>query len=182
MIYHRSMGANYYGLFATSAFLNDANIWADTEPTNEHFYVSVHNSPAGYSNGPNGTFISYVWHDVPGLQKFGSYTGNGSADGPFVYTGFKVRWLMIKRSSSSGYSWQIHDTERLPYNVNTKALFANGPYSEYTFSVAVFDLLSNGFKPRGGDSYTNASGETYIYAAFAETPTFNLYGGQANAR
>ena len=114
--------------------------------------------------------IAYCFAPVEGYSAFGSYTGNGSTDGPFVYTGFKVRWLMIKRSSSSGYNWQIHDTERIPYNVNTKALFANASDSEYTFSSAVFDLLSNGFKPRGGDSYTNASGQTYIYAAFAEHP------------
>jgi hypothetical protein len=186
MIYHRSMGANYYGLFATSAFLNDANIWADTEPTNEHFYVSVHNSPAGYSNGPNGTFISYVWHDVPGFSKFGSYAGNNSSDGPVIITGFRPRLILIKCSSSnqSGNAhWLLFDGERNKFNVSSNIILGNVSEREYTAADGVvgIDILSNGFKIRDTNTSRNASA-TYIYAAFAESPTFNLYGAQSNAR
>jgi len=186
MIYHKSMGATYYGLFGPYEFFNNADIWADTEPTNEHFYVSVHNSPLGYSNGPDATLISYCWHSVPGLQKFGSYTGNGTADnGPFIELGFRPAIIMIKRttSGSGGFNWTINDSERNKYNPSGTAVFPNLNNIESTNDEYEIDFLSNGFKPRctTPDSI-NVSGQTYVYAAWAEAPSFNLYGAQANAR
>jgi hypothetical protein len=99
----------------------------------------------------------------------GSYVGNGSADGVFVYTGFRPRWVLIKNSSGA-YPWQINDATRNPYNLTNLALHPNASDSEATYTSAVMDILSNGFKLRGGDTYVNASANTYIYAAFAESP------------
>jgi hypothetical protein len=125
-------------------------------------------------------YVAYVWAEIPGFSKFGSYTGNGSASGPFVFTGMRVRWLMIKNSSDAT-SWVILDTARDTYNPEVSRLLANSSNAEAT-GVNVIDGLSNGFKLRDTDVAWNASGNTYIYAAFAETPTFNLYGAQSNAR
>ena len=134
----------------------------------------------------------YVWHNVPGLQKFGSYEGNGSTDGPYVELGFKPSLVIIKNADSSGTSrnWAFVDSTRSFANVANHTLSANlnSAESAYGTGASVFgannkiDLLSNGFKPRENAIFHNTSGETYIYAAWAETPTFNLYGGGANAR
>ena len=111
--------------------------------------------------------VAYCFAEVAGYSKFGSYTGNGSADGPFVYCGFRPRWIMLK-SSSNAYSWFIYDSARNTFNVADNFLIANGSQAEA--SVVGVDLLSNGFKLRGSDPSFNGSGLTYIYAAFAENP------------
>jgi hypothetical protein len=100
----------------------------------------------------------------------GSYVGNGSSDGPFVYTGFRPRWILLKESSAAGNNWFIYDTARNTFNVCQSALRANLSDAELTTSNINFDILSNGFKPRNSDSFCNGSGSTYIYAAFAESP------------
>jgi len=185
MIYHKSMGADYYGLFGAYAFLNDADIWADTEPTDSQFSVSVHNSPAGYSNGPNGQFISYIWHDVPGLQKFGSFEGNDAADGPFIELGFRPSVILLKNADATE-SWVLIDGTRDAFNPSYKWVQPNTNVVENTTTTNnCVDILSNGFKPRGANSTndaTNGPSHTIIYAAWAEAPTVNLYGGGANAR
>jgi hypothetical protein len=114
--------------------------------------------------------VAYCFAPVAGYSSFGSYTGNGSADGPFVYTGFRPRWVMIKRSSSgvSGGNWIIKDTSRPGYNTTNLNLFSNSSTSETT--EYPFDILSNGFKIRETNIDINASGSTYVWAAFAESP------------
>jgi hypothetical protein len=121
------------------------------------------------SNGIN--YIAYCFAPVEGFSAFGSYTGNGSTDGPFIFTGFKVRWLMYKRTDAAN-SWQILDTERDPANVNNLVLIADLANAESTGTGNndQFDMLSNGFKVRSSNFAGNASGGTYIYAAFAENP------------
>ena len=127
-------------------------------------------------NGNTDTFIAYVFSEVPGYSAFGSYTGNGSADGPFVYTGFRPAFVIIKETTSTG-SWVMLDTTRSTYNViNNDSLWANLNSAEGG-SASYFDMLSNGFKIRDTDSDKNSSGQTYIYMAFAENPFKN-----ANAR
>ena len=155
--------------------------WNNSAPTSTTF--SVGNSAAVNSGGD---FIAYLWHDVPGLQKFGSYTGNGTADyGTFVELGFRPAIIIIKRttSGSGGFNWTINDSERGKYNPNGTALFPNLSNIESTNDEYEIDFLSNGFKLRctTPDS-TNVSAQTYIYAAWAEAPEFNLYGAQSNAR
>jgi hypothetical protein len=99
----------------------------------------------------------------------GSYTGNGSRGGPFVYTGFRPRWLMTKRTdSSTSGDWNLVDTARGTYNVVGPYLYANQSAAEG--NAAIYDILSNGFKIRESGAGTNANGSTYIYAAFAESP------------
>jgi len=122
-------------------------------------------------SGLNGNWIAYCWAPVAGFSQFGSYTGNGSADGPFVYLGFRPKFVMVKCSSSSqggAADWIILDTSRDTYNISTKLLYADLSNAEETYSIT--DILSNGFKQRNTYPSLNSNGATYIYAAFAENP------------
>jgi hypothetical protein len=119
-----------------------------------------------WSNANTNKYVAYCFAPVAGYSAFGSYTGNGSADGPFVYTGFRPRWVILKASSASG-SWNIIDTARNPSNLVTQGLYSD--LSNAEDSTRAFDILSNGFKMRGA-TVANVSGTTYIYAAFAENP------------
>ena len=117
----------------------------------------------------NNNFVAYLFAEIPGFSKFGSYTGNGSADGPFVYCGFRPAFVIIKRTDGAG-SWSMYDAKRNPFNQVGQSLFANVSDAEYTnLSGYIHDFLSNGFKPRQSNGDNN-SGATYIYAAFAENP------------
>jgi hypothetical protein len=118
----------------------------------------------------SATYIAYCFADVKGFSKFGSYTGNGSADGTFVYTGFKPAFVMVKARSATGY-WVIKDNKRTnSFNVVDGNLYPNINSAEDTGAVAYMDLLSNGFKLRGTYPAMNANGQTNIYMAFAENP------------
>jgi len=130
-------------------------------------------------NASGQSYIAYLWAEIPGFSKFGSYTGNGSSDGPMVVTGFRPTLIIIKGSSSTT-SWNIVDRQRLGYNVNNYRLFAESASAEN--ATGILDFTANGFKIRntGGDYNDNA--QTYTYAAYAEAPTQNLFGGQSNAR
>lgn len=123
----------------------------------------------GYVNFENRDFICYAWADVEGYSKFGSYTGNGNSDGPFVYCGFRPRWILIKRSagSDSFSNWHIYDSVRNVFNVSSNPLYANSTGVE--ISGIGIDILSNGFKVRDNATAINASAD-YIFAAFAEYP------------
>ena len=124
-----------------------------------------------FANG-GSSMIAYCFAPVVGYSSFGSYTGNGSSDGPFVYTGFRPRWVLVKCSSLSGGSsnWVIHDTSRDASNVMNKILLPNLFNGELTNIDYQIDTLSNGFKIRNTNSNWNASSATYVYAAFAENP------------
>jgi hypothetical protein len=113
--------------------------------------------------------IAYCFAEVAGYSKFGSYTGNGSTDGVFVYTNFQPRWVMVKRTDSTS-DWYIWDTSRDTYNVEAATLLADTAGAET--SATSIDGLSNGFKCRSA-TVVNASGGTYIYAAFASSPFRN---------
>jgi hypothetical protein len=161
--YHASVGVNAYLLLdSTSASTGDSG-WTATSSTT----FSVNGSGAQYNANTN-TYVAYCFAPVAGYSAFGSYTGNGSADGPFVYLGFRPRWLLIKQTDSAGNNWFIVDTSRNTYNVIAESLLSN--LSDATYSYTVADILSNGFKLRNTGSGINASGGTYIYMAFAENP------------
>ena len=130
-------------------------------------------------NGSSDNMIAYVFAEKKGYSKFGSYTGNGNADGTFVYTGFKPAWVMFKRTSGTT-NWQILDNKRSTFNPVNKHLRANTSIAEFTNYPV--DFLSNGFKFRNTDGDNNTSGETYIYMAFAESPFVNSNGVPNNAR
>jgi hypothetical protein len=116
-------------------------------------------------------YVAYCWTPIAGYSAFGSYTGNCSADGPFVYLGFRPRFVMWKRSDSTG-DWIIFDSSRNTYNYADLQLCPNTSGAEQVTGGGFvrMDFLSNGFKIRSTDSYINASGGTYIYACFAENP------------
>jgi hypothetical protein len=117
---------------------------------------------------------AYCFAEVKGYSKFGSYTGNGSTDGTFVYTGFKPAYLMVKRTDTTE-NWYCTDIKRNPINpVTGNLLLLNKTDAEISTSYPV-DFLSNGFKIRGNNNITNASGGTYIYMAFAEQSFRNFY-------
>ena len=158
-------GTDYLVLNTNAATADAATYWADTAPTSSVFTVhDAHNV-----NADGEKYVAYVFADVEGYSKMGSYVGNGSADGTFVFTGFDVSFLMRKRTDSAG-NWVITDSARDPDNVSDENLYADLSYVEYSGTETQFDFLSNGFKMRGTWASTNASGATYIYMAFAENP------------
>ena len=124
--------------------------------------------------------IGYLWSEVQGFSKFGSYTGNGNTDGPMIWTGFRPAFLMVKKSSGTG-NWVMSDNKRSVFNRVQNTLYANVTNAELTDGV-YFDLLSNGFKIKDASSANNTSGGTYIYMAFAEAPFVNSNGVPCNAR
>ena len=177
-MYHGSLGTNkYLQLESTNAVATDTGIWNNTAPTST--VVSLGN--AGYFNNvSSATYVSYAFGEVQGFSKFGKYTGNGNADGAFVYTGFRPAWIVVKRTDSAN-SWMMYDNKRNPINLVDNPLYAEGSDAEGTSSAASFDFLSNGFKCRGTGSAINASGATMIYMAFAEASFVNSKGVPCNA-
>ena len=171
-IYHIGTDASnpsdyFISLNTTNARDNSASTWNDTAPTSTVFSVN-HEATAGASGNK---MIAYCWHGVEGFSKFGKYTGNGSSDGPFIYTGFRPAWVMIKCFSTSGNGWTIHDNKRMPFNGSSTetTLYASSSQAEQTSGGNLIDFLSNGFKLRGTNTNLNGS-RTYIYMAFAEHP------------
>ena len=166
LLYTEMTGATNAIVLDTSdaLFTNNATWWNNTAPDSS---VVTLGSGVG-SNSPNAS-IAYCFAEVEGFSSFGSYTGNGSTDGPFIYTGFRPAYLVIKRTDAAA-SWNTYDTKRSPYNPMDKQLFLDLPNADNTTSGGITDALSNGVKLRGTGSTTNASGGTYIYMAFAENP------------
>jgi len=121
------------------------------------------------ASGTSGDLVAYCYAPVENYSAFGSYTGNGSSDGPFVYTGHRSRWILIKSTSTVG-QWGLWDTARNTFNVTDTRLIANLSNAELTNPAVAIDVLSNGFKLKNSDSDSNQNGATYIYAAFAENP------------
>ena len=168
---------NMLYLQLTSHEADDTNVNGDNAPSSTIFGVDDYS--AVNTNGQ--TQIAYCMSEKKGYSKFGTYTGNGNADGTFVYTGFKPAWVMIKRTDGAN-SWQIIDNKRNSFNLSDKLLFPDLNDAEATSSGNAIDMLSNGFKCRGTGSSTNASSGTYIYMAFAESPFTNSNGIPTNAR
>tara|TARA_R100000654_G_scaffold6429_2_gene16858 strand:+ start:665 stop:2047 length:1383 start_codon:yes stop_codon:yes gene_type:complete len=175
-IYHQGTG-NTHGLTlnTTDANVDSDSYWNDTTPSSTVFTLG---NGSNVNNG-SGTYIAYCFSEKKGYSKFGSYTGNGSAEGTFVYTGFKPAWLLIKSSSSSN-SWYLFDNKREGFNVLNDYLSPNTNDAEIT-NVRL-DLVSNGFKLVTSNTGWNGSGTTFIYMAFAESPFVNSNGVPTNAR
>jgi len=146
---------------------DDDNYWNDTAPTSSVFSVGDANDV----NDTDCTFLAFCWHSVDGYSKVGSYTGNGVTDGPFVYTGFRPAYTLIKRMTTSNGHWTIQDNQRNPYNPVNNALLANtNDYEAINDAVYAIDYTANGFKMHPTHAGLNNNGDTYIYIAFAETP------------
>jgi len=166
-VYHASLGATkYLYLNTTGAQATSTALWNDTTPTSTVF--SVGNAGASNASGTNN-MIAYCFAEKTGYSKFGSYTGNGNADGTFVYTGFKPSFVIFKRATTSGASWCIIDTVRQPNNTNTLEFPAANLDAAETTGNYQKDFLSNGFKIRSATDNFNKSGDTYIYIAFGQS-------------
>jgi hypothetical protein len=164
-VYHRSIGGTGALLLnSTVGTQTSVNYWANVTPSSGTFSVGPN-----FSNGY--TYVNYLFAPIAGYSAFGSYTGNGSTAGPFIYTGFRPKFVMIKMTSSTG-DWYIYDSSRDPYNATQQGLLPNSSAAETTYT-GWGDFLSNGFKIRRTDAAWNSSGGTYIYAAFAENPFKN---------
>lgn len=157
---------NYQRLNDTSAVLTASSVWNNTAPTTSVFTVGTSNTVNGSGDG----IIAYCFANAEGLCKVGSYTGNGSStDGTLVFTGHRPKYVMLKRSDSSG-GWNIIDAVRSPTNPNDKRLEAQGSGAEGTNSAYNLDFLSNGFKLKTTNPEWNASGGSYIFLSIAEQP------------
>ena len=174
--YHESLGNNDAVFLNLTNGTNDyAGYWNTTTPTSSVFSVGV--SP---DTNSSATMIAYCFAEKQGFSKFGSYTGNGNANGTFVYTGFKPAFVMVKRTDSAD-GWFLLDDKRDIDNAANHWLMADSSSAEQT-SPIFFDFLSNGFKNRGTGGGNNASGGSYIYMAFAENPFVTSSGVPATAR
>jgi len=178
LVYHKALGATkYMALNRTDASTTSAIGWNDTEPSSS--VVTLGTANAVNTNSSN--YVAYCFAEKKGYSKFGNYTGNGNADGTFIYTGFKPAFVICKMTSASGQNWELNDNKRNPYNEAKNTLRPNtGDVEDGTFNTC--DLLSNGFKLRTNNDATNQSGATYIYMAFAENPLVGTNGIPATAR
>jgi hypothetical protein len=167
-VYHSALG-NTKGMLmnTTDSAYTNSGYWNNTTPTSTVFSIGTD----GSVNQNTQNQVAYCFAEVAGYSKFGSYTGNGSADGAFVYCGFRPRFIMIKRTDSTA-NWYMYDTSRSPSNVTGTVLFADGSFSEADIGPTnyLIDIDSNGLKLRNNYASVNASGGTYIFMAFAETP------------
>ncbi len=166
-VFHSSVGnTGILNLNTTGATITNSQYWNNTSPTS-----SVFTTGTWYTGSL--TAVAYCFAQIAGYSAFGSYTGNGSTDGPFVYTGFRPKYWLIKRTDSSDF-WVTDNSVTSPYNLTSKYLLPNTADAEGDTGSnpagQAMDVLSNGFKLRNTNSGRNASGGTYIYMAFAESP------------
>jgi hypothetical protein len=159
-VYHKDLGNTKYLMLNSTAAQGTYTIWNNTSPTSTVFSIG--------SGIGTPDWVAYCFAPVSGYSSFGSYTGTGGGN-PFVYLGFRPRWLLVKRSSTSGDNWWVIDSARNAYNVANSLLYPSDSAAETTSTTV--DFVSNGFVIRSGNSgYADSSGSTYIYAAFAENP------------
>jgi hypothetical protein len=165
IVWHTSLtsGAYFLDLQGTSGQTLGTDVFQSTIPNSTVVTLGTNVN----TNRGSGNFLIYSWAEIAGFSKFGSYTGNGSADGPFVYTGFRPKFILYKNASTAT-DWVIWDTIRNTYNIVPLYLLPNSSVAEG--SSAAIDILSNGFKIRITNATNNASGNTYVYMAFAENP------------
>ena len=179
-MYHQSTGAGGFMEFnGTSGLQSNVAYFNNTAPTSSVFSIGTD----AVNNTSGSTYIAYCFAEKKGFSAMGSYTGNGNADGPMIFTGFKPAFIIVKASSISGNEWNIWDSKRNPLNVADKVLWANTSNTEaeiaYDYDI---DMLSNGFKARTANARLNQNGATYIYMAFAEAPLVGSNNVPATAR
>jgi len=166
-VFHKDNGnAQGFYLNDTRDIEDFSSVWNSTSPSSSVITFGTNN----LTNENLHDYVLWAFHSVDGYSKVGSYTGNGNADGTFVYTGFRPAFIMVKRTDNTGH-WEIHDTARSVHNLSTKRIWPNYSYAED--SDGAWDILSNGFKFRTTHDSINASGGTYVYLCFAESPFKN---------
>jgi len=165
-VYHSNLTSASFRLRLNTTDAQDSvsGIWNSTNPTSSVFSIGTETGV----NESGKIFIAYCFAEIEGYSKFGSYTGNASTDGPFVWCGFRPRWVMSK-SATGAYNWHLYDSARDTSNACTNDILPNSSGAEVTGSTYI-DILSNGFKVRASDIGFNGSGATFIFAAFAESP------------
>ena len=175
--YHSALGATkYLYLNATDAEAANSTVWQDVEPTTSVFSVGS----ASNCNASGSTYVAYCFAEVKGFSKFGTYTANNNADGPYVYTGFKPSFVVVKRTSTSGKGWVIMDNKRVGYNPDNEQLLANATDAEFTNDY--MNIYSNGFKIiSDNQDVNNPDGGTYVYMAFGQ-PIVSTNNDIATAR
>ena len=180
MVYHNGVAADaetdYLNLNDATAAVDNATIWNDTAPTSSVFSIGTNTDV----NGSGRDYVAYVFADVKGYSSFNSYTGNGNADGSFIYTGFRPSFVMVK-ASAAATGWYMFDDKRLGYNPKNGSLYANSTAVEISSTLWV-DLLSNGFKFRNAEVDINASGVNFVYMAFAKFPLVSSNSKAGTAR
>ena len=178
--YFSALGATQtIRLDSTAAAATSSTRWNNTAPTSTVFSLGTEAAV----NGSGANLIAYCFAEKQGFSKFGSYVGNGNADGTFVYTGFKPAMVILKDyTSASAYNWVILDNKRDPSNGIDRRLQPSSALAEYTDVSDFCDFTSNGFKWRGSQANWNGSGVGYIYMAFAEAPLVGTNGVTAKAR
>ena len=178
-VYHKSLGTNQYiNLNNTNAVGTSSAVWQTASFTNDVFAIGDNDSIGASGND----IIAYCFAEKKGFSKFGSYIGNSSADGIFVYTGFKPAFLLVKNTQNSDALWYLFDNKRNSFNLVNTALYPNSTAVEGISGISIMDFVSNGFKLRGTSGGTNPSGQTMIYMAFAENPFVTSTGIPACAR
>jgi hypothetical protein len=178
MVYHASLGNAQEIYLNTTNASGASTAWNSTTPT-----PTVISLDGGAGDGVNasGDYVAYVFAEKKGFSKFGSYTGNGNADGTFVYTGFKPAFVMVKKYNTTE-DWFMYDNKRNGFNPDNFRLKANDSASEDPLSTGQIDLLSNGWKFKNSGTQYNANGDSYIYMAFAENPLVGTNNIPATAR
>jgi len=176
-VWHKELTSSYYMQLDTTID-EQTGPWDGLDPSSG--VVFVYNG--ALVNGSGDDYVAYIFKSKQGYSKFGKYVGNASTEGPFVYTGFKPAWLMIKNIDVNGTRWRIIDAKINPFNVTDTQLFAEDSLAENTNSVHNIDLLSNGFKIRTSQSDQNNSGSNILYMAFAENPFVTSTGIPTTAR
>jgi hypothetical protein len=161
-VYHTNLGnTKYMQLNTAEPEAISGGVWGNTSPTSSTFTIG--NAFLSYRQ------IAYCWSTVLGYSKFSSYAGNDST-GPFVYCGFRPRWIMIKNKTVGSSNWSIYDTTRNPYNPATLRYSTVNSTTQTDVTAGLVDILSNGFKIRSGTGITDLNVNNYVYAAFAENP------------
>ena len=171
----------YLFLNSTNAVATNNTSFCNAEPTSTVFKAGGSTSADNMINGSGDNMLAYCFAEIEGYSKFGSYTGNGNADGTFIYTGFRPAYIVVKRYSTAGSHWITFDNKRRIYNANDNYLVVSDVSAEQT-GYDQFDFLSNGFKARIADRSMNTSGANYIYMAFAENPFVTSGGLPVTAR
>ena len=171
VVYHKSIGANYsFNLNTTNGRNSNTTSFGNTTPSSSVVYVGDDGGNWG-TNLNTYNYVAYCFAEKKGYSKIGTFTGNQSTDGTFVYLGFRPAWVMFKEAvGTSPDNWFIYDNKRSTFNPLEKTLRANTNGAETDLSATAIDMLSNGFKLRTADTGLNESGGTYIFMAFAEAP------------
>jgi len=165
-MYHTSLGnTKIVEVNDTGAAQTSSTYWNNTSPTSTLITVGSNAD----INASGETYVSYCWTAISGYSAFGSFVGNGVVDGPFIYLGFRPRYVLVKVSTAAA-NWAVIDSSRDPYNVMSNRLLPNSSGAESSFVDPTYDFLANGFKLRTDNATENYSGQTILYAAFAENP------------